>query len=314
MPTQWSAGRGRAGDNCSVSAHERMLEWWGQGQRMELSLDGQPRGIFVLDTGDGPPMTLLHGFPSSSHDWAKVAPTLARVHSLLLFDFLGYGASDKPRDHVYSLHGQADLAQAIANRCFPGQPVLVVAHDMGTSVATELLARDVERKLPFELAGVLLTNGSMVLEKASLTISQRILRGPLGPIAARLSNKRGFRAQFARIFSKAHPLSAEEAADQWSLLAYHDGQRILDRLIFYLHERIEYAPRWHGALRDWSGRLELAWAMQDPICTEAVLDAVVALRRAAPVVRFSELGHYPQLEDPRAVADVVDAFARGGPR
>ncbi len=51
--------------------------------------------------------------------------------------------------------------------------------------------------------------------------------------------------------------------------------------------------------------------MQDPICTEAVLDAVVELRPTAPLVRFPELGHYPQLEDPHAVAEVVDAFARG---
>ena len=53
-----------------------------------------------------------------------------------------------------------------------------------------------------------------------------------------------------------------------------------------------YAARWHGALRDWEGPLELAWAMLDPIATGAVLDAVCELRPAAPVTRFEELGHY----------------------
>ena len=42
------------------------------------------------------------------------------------------------------------------------------------------------------------------------------------------------------------------------------GHRLLDRLIFYLHERVTYGPRWKGALRDWPGRLELAWAELDP--------------------------------------------------
>ncbi len=55
--------------------------------------------------------------------------------------------------------------------------------------------------MPFKLAGVLLFNGSMVIEQASLTISQKLLRSRLGPLVARLSNERTFRAQFARIFS-----------------------------------------------------------------------------------------------------------------
>ena len=113
---------------------------------------------------------------------------------------------------------------------------------------------------------------------------------------------------FGRIFSSAHPLTREEAEDQWALLANHDGHRILDRLIFYLHERVTYGPRWHGALREWPGRLELAWAGRDPICTEAVLQAVLALRPNAPLTRLPALGHYPQLEDPPAAIRAIESF------
>jgi len=156
---------------------------------------------------------------------------------------------------------------------------------------------------------VLLLNGSMILERASLTLAQKVLRSRLGPLAARVSSGRFFRAQFRRIFSRAHPLSDEEAEDQWALLAHNRGHRILDRLTFYLHERVRFASRWHGALRDWPGRLELAWAMRDPVCTAAVLDAVLELRPRAPLVRFAGLGHYPQIEDADAVARVVARLA-----
>src|SRR5262249_53513877 len=65
--------------------------------------------IFVRDlAGAGPPILLLHGYPSSSWDWREVAHHLPGRH-LVCFDFLGFGLSDKPREHVYSLHGQADL-------------------------------------------------------------------------------------------------------------------------------------------------------------------------------------------------------------
>lgn len=87
--------------------------WWRDGERVELSLGGIKRPVFVRRLGAGPVMTVLHGFPSSSHDWARVAPALAKRHALVLPDFLGFGASAKPADHAYSLHEQADLVEAI---------------------------------------------------------------------------------------------------------------------------------------------------------------------------------------------------------
>ena len=280
----------------------RVQVWRDAGSITEIA----GRQIFVRDqAGTGPPTLLLHGFPSSSYDW-RHAFELLPDRRLTAFDFLGFGLSEKPRNHVYSLSGQADLVEAIAEPL--GEPVRVVAHDMGTSVATELLARDLEGRLRFELAAVQLFNGSMVLEAASLTPGQKLLRGRLGPLAARLTNRHSFRLEFARIFSPGHPLTAEEAADQWCLLAHADGHRILDRLIYYLHERISLAARWHGALRDWPGWLELSWAALDPICTEAVLQAVLELRPAASLTRLPGLGHYPQLEDPQATIEVISQF------
>ncbi len=129
--------------------------------------------------------------------------------------------------------------------------MFIVAHDMGTSVATELLARDLAGGLEMQLAGALLFNGSIVLDRASLTPSQKLLRSRFGPIAALLSNRRVFRQQFGSVFSEAHPLSDEEAADQWSLICHDGGRTLGSRLVAYLDERIEFADRWHGAIRDW---------------------------------------------------------------
>lgn len=265
-------------------------------------------------SGDGstpgaPPLLLLHGFPSSSFDWK---PLLAGMpgREVLAFDFLGFGLSDKPRDHVYSLHWQADLTEELVRRHFPGRPVFLVAHDMGTSVSTELFARDLEGRLGFEPAGAMLFNGSMVLDRATLTRSQKLLRGPLGPLATRLSNYRVFRREFGAIFSPAHPLSEEEAADQWSLICHNGGRTLGHRLIHYLEERAKLTDRWHGALRDWPGELSLAWGELDPVATTSVLDAVIGLRPGVPVERLPGLGHYPQIESPGAIAAALTAAQR----
>ncbi|MFI1916179.1 alpha/beta fold hydrolase [Nocardia sp. NPDC020380] len=268
--------------------------------------------IFVRERAgdpDLPPVLLLHGYPSSSYDW-RDSFDLLDGHRLLTFDFLGYGLSDKPREVQYSLRIQADIAEELARR-YASEPVVMVSHDMGSSVATEILARDLDGTLSFTLRSALLFNASMVREQASLLLGQKLLLSRVGPILTRLTGEAAYRRTFGGIFSAAHPLSADEAADQWSLLACNDGHRMLDKLIYYNHERVTppTSDRWHHALRDWPGRLELGWAGDDPICTEAVLQAVLKLRPRAELTRLPGLGHYPQIEEPKRVYEVIQRHA-----
>jgi pimeloyl-ACP methyl ester carboxylesterase len=267
--------------------------------------------VFERDSS-GTPLVLLHGFPSSSYDWRHLLEVESE-RPALAFDFLGFGLSEKPRDHTYTLAWQADLVEDLVGRHLGGGPVFVVAHDMGTSVATELFARHIAGTPRIRIAGALLFNGSIVVERASLTRSQKLLRSPLGPVAARLANERVFRHEFAELFSPEHPLSDAEAADQWSLLAHDGGHRLGHRLIHYIDERLVYAERWHGAVRDWQGSLSFAWGLRDPVATVAVLEALRELRPNAPVQELGGLGHYPQIEDPEAIAACLQgALAHAG--
>jgi pimeloyl-ACP methyl ester carboxylesterase len=277
---------------------ERVRAWQQRGQSEEF----RGYGIHSFrQPGEGPLLLLLHGFPSSSYDWRLLLEEDV-PGNVLAFDFLGFGLSDKPREHDYSLFWQADLSEELVRRHGDGRPVFILAHDMGTSVANELMARDLEGKLEMEIAGIMLFNGSMVLEAASPTPAQPALRSPLGPLVARLSSERFFRHQFGSVFSDAHPLSEEEAADQWSLVCHNGGRTLGHRLISYMDQRETHAERWHGAIREWPGELSLAWGLQDPVATTAVLAAMRELRPQVPVSELPELAHYPQLEDPQQIA------------
>jgi len=277
---------------------ERVRRWRERGGAEEF----RDRSIHVFrQRGEGPLLVLLHGFPSSSYDWRLLLEELPG-RNVLAFDFLGFGLSEKPRTHDYSLFWQADLAEELVRRHGADRPVFVLAHDMGTSVANELMARDLEGKLEMEVAGILLFNGSMVLDRASPILGQRILRSRFGPILAPLSNERVFRRQFGSVFSPAHPLGNEETADQWSLVCHNGGRTLGHRLISYMDQREEHAERWHGAIRDWPGGLSLAWGLQDPVATTEVLAALRELRPTVPVAELPELAHYPQLEDPARLA------------
>jgi pimeloyl-ACP methyl ester carboxylesterase len=285
---------------------ERVRRWQERGEREHF----RGHGIHVFERdGDGPLLVLLHGFPSSSYDWRLLLGELPGP-AVITFDFLGFGLSDKPREHRYGLGWQADLTTALVHRRGAGRPVFVIGHDMGTSVATELMARDLAGELDWDLAGVLLFNGSIVLEAASPTPAQKLLRSPLGPLASRLSSRPVFVQQFGSVFSEGHPLSDEEAADQWSLVCHNGGRTLGHELVVYMDERIEHADRWHGAIRDWKD-LQLAWGLRDPVATTAVLAALRKLHPGVPVTELPDLGHYPQLEDPVRMAAVVAAAIEG---
>ena len=145
----------------------------------------------------------------------------------------------------------------------------------------------------------------MIQGAASPTIAQRLLRGRLGPALARASSERFFRQQFGSIFSEGHPLSDEEAADQWCLICAEGGRTLGHKLISYMDERERHSDRWLGAIRNWPKPLHLAWGLSDPVATPRVLDGVRTLRPQAPLERLDDLGHYPQIEDPGRLAGAL---------
>ncbi len=294
---------------------ERVERWRREGATEEVL----GRRLFVRRRGgsEAPLLLYLHGFPSSSYDWRPLLEARHGEEASIAFDFLGFGLSEKPADHVYTLAWQADAVEEIIRRA-GSPPVFLVAHDMGTSVATELMARDLSGELDIQLAGAMLFNGSMLLHLARPTFGQKLLRSRLGPVFARLTSERTFKAQFGRIFSPDHPLSAEEAADQWSLLTHDGGARIAHRTINYMAERERFTDRWHGAIRDWPGPLTLAWGLLDPVARTEVLRGLQELRPGVNTIELPDAGHYPQIETPSAIASALDAAlahaATGGHR
>jgi pimeloyl-ACP methyl ester carboxylesterase len=94
------------------------------------------RGPYQLHTevipGTGVPVVLMHGFPDNTHLYDQLLPHLAGHRPVVLFDFLGWGHSDKPVGYAYTAANQAgDLAAvvgAVDKHFGPGQLVLV-AHD-----------------------------------------------------------------------------------------------------------------------------------------------------------------------------------------
>jgi pimeloyl-ACP methyl ester carboxylesterase len=269
--------------------------------------------IFVYERGEGPVALLLHGFPTSCYDWAGVIDRLADAHRCIALDFPGYGLSDKPAAYSYSLFQQTDVLEALAGELRITE-AHVVSHDVGTSVHTELLAREQEGRLAFRIASSTFLNGSMLQDVATITPFQKLLANneTLPQAIAICENmSANYVDGLKAVMKRPDCISEDDATVMNELLGYQDGNRRLPALSLYMRERYLHRERWIGALRNARAPLHFVWADGDPV---ANLEVGRGLAKEAPQATYTELpglGHFLLLEDPEAVAARVRELAAG---
>src|SRR5829696_5022873 len=98
---------------------------------MEYKEHWVPRGRHLIYTreygGDGPAVVLMHGFPDNIHLYDRLMPHLSG-RKVVVFDFLGWGRSDKPKGYPYTADNQAhDLAAVVDYLAL--DEIVPVAHD-----------------------------------------------------------------------------------------------------------------------------------------------------------------------------------------
>ena len=280
-------------------------EWRARGRTVHTA-DGR---VWALEAGtrrEGEASVLvLHGFPTCAWDFGPMIDRIAYRRHVVALDFLGFGLSDKPSEHGYSIFEHADTAELVA-RAFGVSHVHVVAHDMGTSVATELCARRERGLLAMRLASVALMNGSIHIELAHLTLGQHALRSPLGALFAKLNTRATFKAQMRRVFGRVP--SDQDLDGMWDLVSREDGLARLPQTIRYVEERRRFRRRWVGALERLNLPVLVAWGKLDPVAVFPIAEQLAREIPGAELVSFDDLGHYPQVEDPPRVAAALMNF------
>lgn len=97
--------------------------------------------IFGVQSGSGPPLLLMHGFPQSRHIWHIISPELAKSYTVIAPDLRGYGASSKPAgDDKHSQYAKSAMARDMKTVMskLGHDSFFVCAHDRGARVAHKL--------------------------------------------------------------------------------------------------------------------------------------------------------------------------------
>jgi len=283
------------------------------GERI-FTIDAAPLGLETLE-----PLLVLHGFPTSSYDYAAVLNPLRQNRRVLLLDMLGYGLSAKPDRH-YTMALQADIAAAFVAE-LGVERLALLTHDMGDTVGGELLARrtdtiaNAEAAWPVDITRRVLTNGSIYIDQAHLTDGQLMLLGlpdELLPEAFPLTANAltaSLRATFSqRTRPVPPPWTEDPAAPAAAQIVHDEGQRVLPRLIRYIEERRANERRLTGAIEADPSPLHVVWGLDDPIAVPTMVDTLVAARPSATAARLADVGHYPMVEAPARFLHAVLPF------
>ena len=262
--------------------------------------------VIYRTAGSGPAVLLIHGMINSSRHWRELALHLAHDYTVIAPDLIGHGDSATPRgDYSIGAHAAAirDLLAALGIRS-----ATVVGHSLGGGVAMQFFWQFPERvdRLVLVSSGGLGPNVSPLLRVAAmpgassavaLASRPRVL-GALSALAAELERRGSERGVYLDAVVRAlRPLqgAGQRRAFLQTLRSVIDvrGQRVsaVDRL--YL---LGPTPTM------------IVWGERDRTIP---IEHGRAAHEAIPHSRFETLpraAHFPHLEDPEGLADVLGDF------
>jgi pimeloyl-ACP methyl ester carboxylesterase len=255
--------------------------------------------VFYIDKGKGSKtLLILHGFPTCSFDFHLVLDELCKKYRVIIHDHIGFGLSDKPNDFSYSLFEQTDIALSLWEK-LGVKEAHIFAHDYGTSIATEMVARENEGTLPIKVKSYCLCNGSMLIRMAKLLPIQRLLRSrTFGKWVALLSNKTIFSRNLYKIWYNKSKLHKSEIHKMWKLVEGNHGKAVISKISRYTIERETNWDRWIGGLAKSSNKFHIVWAENDPIAIIAMADELNKICTNSNLIKIQNSGHYPMIETP----------------
>jgi pimeloyl-ACP methyl ester carboxylesterase len=258
----------------------------------------------------GETLLALHGFPTSSHDYHKIWDELNEKFSVVAFDMIGYGFSAKPYDFDYTTFNQVDVLQALIEH-LRVEKLHILAHDYGNTITQELLARDEEKRLNFEIKTICFLNGALFPETHRPILAQKILISPLGFLFGRLISDAKFKKGLASVFGKNTQPSEEELNEFLRVFKYNDGRRIAHKLIRYMSERKTNRERWVAPLQTMKQPFRFIDGLADKVSGKHLVER---FREVVPhqkdIIELEEIGHYPHFETPEIVLEKFFEFHR----
>ena len=257
--------------------------------------------------GQEPAIVLMHGFPDDLHLYDRLVPELAGRH-VVTFDFLGWGASDKPAGYPYTAANQTDDLDAVLDHLQLG-PVVLVAHDASGPPAINWALDHPQR-----IAGLVLLNTyyapmpGLRPPEAIRLFSTPVLRTVARPLSRLLGD-----LLFGRMY-------------RWQVGRFFRDPQVREQFLPILYRQFTATPSTHEAffglnrdlraavaagtaavprLRTFPRPVRIIFGAADPYLNAGVARRFHALFPTSQLFLLDGARHYVQLDEPQQVARLI---------
>ncbi|KAI9702187.1 MAG: hypothetical protein M1820_006269 [Bogoriella megaspora] len=258
--------------------------------------------------GDGEPVVLLHGTPSSSLIWRNVVPHLTTAgYRVYVFDLLGYGLSERPwyPSIDTSISGQVPILEGVLAHWGLGK-IHLVAHDIGGGVAQRFTVFHPERVRSLTLVDVVSFDSY-----PSQRTKQQMQNGLESLIKAPDEKHRShFREWLLSAVKNPQKLSQTSLETFMSYISGPMGQASL-----FQHQIRHYDPKHTTEIANRIHELgklpvQLIWGADD---TWQVVDWAHKLHQAIPGSELDiipDCGHFSPEDQPDEIARILISFLK----
>jgi pimeloyl-ACP methyl ester carboxylesterase len=269
---------------------------------------------YVVDAGEGPGIVMLHGFGDTAESWRRVVPRLAGGHRVVALDIPPFGRSSAPRpmNGTSLIEWYPDFLAALT-KMLELEGVTLVGHSLGGAIA---LGFALEHPDAVDRLGLIAPAG---LGQGAPWWWHAVAGRPINwgaflrlpnPVAGQ-AIKTGVR-NFLEGNLVYDARGMEDVIDHF--VALHGGRRELEQLLATGRSLIS---GYDGTLIQRAGEIDcpvaVIWGREDRLAPVEHAEAFAAAVPHADVHVLERCGHYPQIELPTRVSDLLGELLAYGP-
>ena len=274
-----------------------------------VSVDGIK--VFYREAGEKskPTLLLLHGFPSSSHEFRDLIPLLSDNFHVVAPDYPGMGYSDAPPADKFTptFDNETTVIEKFVQNF--GDPHLIVyMTDFGGPVGMRMAVDH-----PDWISGLVFQNAIVSEEGVDPARRKRdaAISGEITPEKHALAESHVSLATALLLYQHGARNPAALNPDAWTndavALANPDSRRIMTDLQLNIPSNVALYPVWQAYLHTHQPRTLVVWGKNDPIFLPAGAEAV---KQEVPdaSVHYYDTGHFALEEDHVDIARQINQF------
>lgn len=263
-------------------------------------MDMNGHQLHYIDEGTGETFLFVHGTPSWSFDFRKVILGLRNQFRCIALDHIGFGMSDKPADYDYSIQQHADTLGKFIQHLGLSNLTLVL-HDFGGPVGFHYALN-----YPEKIKNIVVMN-SWLWDFSDEPVFKSFRKIINSPLTSFLYKKLNFSPKYLLPKSFGKRKLSKKILKQYTRPFANSSQR--NGPLAFARSLVN-DQHWFETL--WLRRKTIqhipilfVWGMKDPFIKPSFLHKFVSGFPDTRVISLEDCGHFPQEENPGAVAEAI---------